>query len=283
MANTESSAPAHYDSFATSYDEIWRVPGIRPLLPLLTSTLESVGPHEDTAVLDLACGTGIGLRVMHALGARRLVGVDISTQMLEVAKSNTPPGTELYAADCARPLAQTVPALAQDQGRFDLVLGMWLLNYAPSAAELAGMWANVAAYLKPGGRFVGTMENHEAVLAPRLQSGKYGVTETRLDPLPGGEADNGFQIHLRFRTDPAVEFDAFRMEKDVFERAAAQAGMADLEYRRPGRDEVRQMIAEGIGGPEAADEAWWAELLDEAPNLVVMAKKQGVSPSWLSN
>ncbi|KAK8083332.1 methyltransferase [Apiospora saccharicola] len=272
MANTGGSAPAHYDSFATSYDEIWRVPGIRPLLPLLTSTLESVGPHKDIAVLDLACGTGIGLRVMHSLGARRLVGVDISTQMLQ-----------LYAADCARPLAQTVPALAQDQGRFDLVLGMWLLNYAPSAAELAGMWANVAAYLKPGGRFVGTMENHEAVLAPRLQSGKYGVTETRLDPLPGGEGDNGFQVHLRFRTDPAVEFDAFRMKKDVFERAAAQAGMADLEYKRPGLDEVRQMIAEGIGGPEAADEAWWAELLNEAPNLVVMAKKQSTSSTWLSN
>lgn len=283
MANTEGSAPAHYDSFATSYDEIWRVPGIRPLLPLLTSTLESVGPHKDIAVLDLACGTGIGLRVMQALGARRLVGVDISTQMLEVAKSNTPPGTELYAADCARPLAQTVPALAQDQGRFDLVLGMWLLNYAPSAAELAGMWANVAAYLKPGGRFVGTMENHEAVLAPRLQSGKYGVTETRLDPLPGTEGGNGFQVHLRFQTDPAVEFDAFRMKKDVFERAAAQAGMADLEYKRPGVEEVRKMIAEGIGCPAAADEAWWTELLNEAPNLVVMAKKQSASPSWLSN
>ncbi|KAK8042238.1 S-adenosyl-L-methionine-dependent methyltransferase [Apiospora rasikravindrae] len=205
MANTEGSAPAHYDSFATSYDEIWRVPGIRPLLPLLTSTLESVGPHKDIAVLDLACGTGIGLRVMQALGARRFVGVDISTQMLEVAKSNTPPGDR-----------------ADEQGRFDVVLGMWLLNYAPSAAELAGMWANVAAYLKPGGRFVGTMENHEAVTAPRLQSGKYGVTETELNPLPGGHGEDGFQVHLRFQTEPVVEFDAFRMKKDVFERGGGQ-------------------------------------------------------------
>ncbi|KAK8089882.1 S-adenosyl-L-methionine-dependent methyltransferase [Apiospora hydei] len=238
MANTEGSAPAHYDSFATSYDEIWRVPGIRPLLPLLTSTLESVGPHKDIAVLDLACGTGIGLRVMQALGARRFVGVDISTQMLE-----------LYAADCARPLAETVPALKDEQGRFDVVLGMWLLNYAPSAAELVGMWANVAAYLKPGGRFVGTMENHEAVTAPRLQSGKYGVTETELNPLPGGHAEDGFQVHLRFQTEPVVEFDAFRMKKDVFEREAAKAGMINLQYKRPGLDEVKKMIAEGIGAP----------------------------------
>ena len=49
-----------------------------------------------------------------------------------------------------------------------------LLNYAPSAAELAGMWRNIAAYLKPGGSSVGTMENPDVVLAPRLQSGQYG-------------------------------------------------------------------------------------------------------------
>ena len=80
-----------------------------------------------------------------------------------------------------------------------------LLNYAKSAAELAGMWRNIATYLKPGGRFVGTMENHEVVLAPRLQSGRYGVRETEMNELPGGE---GFQVHLRFDTQPVVEFDA---------------------------------------------------------------------------
>ncbi|KAK8125560.1 uncharacterized protein PG998_001319 [Apiospora kogelbergensis] len=59
--------------------------------------------------------------------------------------------------------------------------------------------------------------------------------------------------------------------------------MINIQYKRPGLNEVRQMIAEGIGGVKVVEEAWWAELLDEAPNLVVMEKKQGVSPSWLSD
>lgn len=69
MAQPDSPPPTPYDSFATSYDKIWHIPGIRPLLPLLTNTLGSRGPLEGAAVLDFACGTGIGLRVARSLGA----------------------------------------------------------------------------------------------------------------------------------------------------------------------------------------------------------------------
>lgn len=126
MAKPDSIPPALYDSFATSYDKIWHIPGIRPLLPLLTSTLRSRGPLEGASVLDLACGTGIGLRVARSLGASRLVGVDISTQMLEVAKKATPPGTELHAADCSKPL----DGLGLVPGSFDVVMGMWVSKQA---------------------------------------------------------------------------------------------------------------------------------------------------------
>lgn len=133
------------------------------------------------------------------------------------------------------------------------------------------MWRNIATYLKPGGRFVGTMENHEVVLAPRLKSGRYGVRKTELNELPGGE---GFQVHLWFDTQPVVEFDTYRLRKAVFEREATAAGMHQVEYARPGPSEVRQMMAEGVGGEAVQDEGWWSGLLDEAPNLVVTARKQ---------
>ena len=126
MSKPDSRQPVPYNDFATSYDKIWQIPGVRPLLPLLTSTLEFRGPLEGAAVLDLACGTGIGLRVARSLGAGRLVGVDISMRMLEVAKATTPPGTELHMADCSKPL----DGLGLTPGSFDVVTGMWVSKQA---------------------------------------------------------------------------------------------------------------------------------------------------------
>lgn len=42
--------------------------------------------------------------------------------MLEVAKTTTPPGTELYAADFSKPLDELGLALSS----FDVVMGMWV-------------------------------------------------------------------------------------------------------------------------------------------------------------
>lgn len=68
---------------------------------------------------------------------------------------------------------------------------------------------------------------------------------------PAGE---GFQVHLRLDTQPVVEFDAYRLHKAVFEREATAAGMAHIEYARPGPQEVKQMMAEGVGGEAARNE-----------------------------
>lgn len=79
-----------YDSVASDYDVIWSVPAVKILFPLLDTNLKRLGPWEGSAVLDMGCGTGIGLREMKKLGATKLVGIDISNEMLEVAKMTSP-------------------------------------------------------------------------------------------------------------------------------------------------------------------------------------------------
>lgn len=263
MTNANNHPKPQYDDFATSYDLVWTVPAVAPLFPLLKSTIASLGSLTGASVLDLATGTGIGLRLVRAAGASKLVGADISPQMLEIAKATTP-GAVFHTADCSDPLDE----LGLEPGSFDVVLGVWLLNQCPSAAELGGMWANIATYLKPGGSFVGITENHDTVHPVGVQSFKYGAKESNITELENGQ---GWSVHIEFQTQPKIEIDGFRLKKELFESEAKKAGMSGITYLAPGMEHIRETIGNGDSKVEVA--AWWDELLDEPPNFVIVAQK----------
>lgn len=123
MASTTPPKGQIYDSVASDYDIIWNVPAVKILFPMLDTTLKRLGPWDAKSVIDMACGTGIGLREMKKLGATKLVGIDISSEMLTVAQQTSGPdaGFELHHADCSKPLDH----LGLQKGSFDLVIGMW--------------------------------------------------------------------------------------------------------------------------------------------------------------
>ncbi|KAG6354468.1 hypothetical protein INS49_004485 [Diaporthe citri] len=262
MAGIENPKP-QYDAFATSYDLVWTTPAVKPLLPLLRSTISSFGPLDGSSVLDLACGTGIGLRLAGSLGATKLVGVDISPQMLGIAKTTTP-GAAFHTADCSKPLG----GLGLEPGSYDVVLGFWLLNQCPSSTEMRGMWENVATFLKSGGRFVGVIENHDIVHPIGVQSFKYGAQETNVTELENGQ---GWTDHVEFLTEPKVELDGFRLRKGILESEAKNAGMGEIFYHAPVMEHVKET---GTAGNEEGEEGeWWDDLLNEPPNFVIVAQK----------
>ena len=252
-----------YDSIASDYDVIWNVPAVKFLLPLVETNLKQLGSWNNSSIIDFACGTGIGLRLMKQLGASKLVGVDISNEMLDVCRATfADNGFELHHADCSQPLDHT----GVEKGSFDLVLAFWLLNYAESREQIAGMWQNIAAYLKPGGgTFVGIIQNQDEV-HPKSMQGKidiYGAQESNVQELPSGD---GVKMHVEFATEPKIEFDAFVLKKDILEEEAAKAGMKHLRYVRPG-EEVKGVV-------EGKSEEWWRELLEEYPNQLIIASRE---------
>ncbi|KAK5124292.1 hypothetical protein LTR85_001995 [Meristemomyces frigidus] len=250
-----------YDDVAGDYDVIWATPAVRIIWTLLDQELQQLGDWNGASVLDFACGTGIGLREARKLGATHLVGIDVSKDMVEVCRATTKDADqfELHVADCSEPLDQ----LGLQPASFDLVIGMWLLNYAQSAAQMQGFWSNIATYLKPRAKFVGIIQNQETFQPASMKTLKYGARESNLEPLASGD---GVKMHVEFDTQPRVEFDTFVLKHDVFESAAAKAGMTDLRYMRPGPDTLSAEEREDIG--------WWQELLDEYPNQLVIATKQ---------
>jgi ubiquinone/menaquinone biosynthesis C-methylase UbiE len=94
--------------------------------------------------IDLACGIGQFTRRFRRAGARHVVGVDISAEMITVARQT----------EAAEPLgilhrvgaAAALPVI----GSFDLATGVFLLNYAATASELEAMLRGVASNLSPG-------------------------------------------------------------------------------------------------------------------------------------
>lgn len=183
-------------------------------------------------VLDLACGTGFYSRSFLDWGARSVVGVDISSAMVEEAQAMSGADTTnitYLEADCSRPTSYP-------GGPFDIVFGAWLLNYASDRAEMAEFYRNIAANLKPGGYYVGVTP------PPTNDPALHYEKECDIRPLPTasgklwtkatGNVEDGVTMHLHSDT-PAgdLDFDCYHLRKDVWQAAAKDAGFSnDIEW-----------------------------------------------------
>jgi toxoflavin synthase len=106
-------------------------------------------PIAGKRVLDLGCGEGYCARQLRAAGAGRVLGVDISSSMIESAvqqELREPLGIEYAQADAGE-LVELAGA------EFDVVLAMFLFNYLTTERMTACM-LEVMRLLAPGGRFV---------------------------------------------------------------------------------------------------------------------------------
>ena len=96
------------------------------------------------AVLDVGCGTGAVLALLHEkYPDRRYVGLDLTPEMIEVARTKVAPGMGFVVGD-----AESLPF---DEASFDAVLCSNSFHHYPNpAAFLAG----ALRVLRPGGRLI---------------------------------------------------------------------------------------------------------------------------------
>lgn len=162
------------------------------------------------AVLDVGCGTGAVLALLHEkYPDRRYVGLDLTPEMIEVARTKVAPGMEFVVGD-----AENLPF---DEASFDAVLCSNSFHHYPNpAAFLAG----ALRVLRPGGRlilrdytssdFVVWLMNHvELPLARLVGHGDVRILRQRefveLAQAAGFEvlvmeAQKGFRAHLVARS-----------------------------------------------------------------------------------
>ena len=128
----------------TSFPEMYERQLVGPLFrPWAEMTLDEVAVSSGERILDLACGTGIMARLakQRAGASARVVGVDISPDMLAVART-VEPGIDWRVGDVA-----ALPLAAEEQ--FDVVVCQQGLQFFPDKAAAA---AQMRRALAPGGR-----------------------------------------------------------------------------------------------------------------------------------
>ena len=249
---------AEYDKIGSPYNQVKDLPIVKyvetpSVKAALAPYLSSGGPK----VLDLACGSGFYSRLMLSWGASQVLGVDISAAMIDVARADAsrPEGPDLaYLVSDASQLGD----LSARGAPFDVVAGVWLLNYADDLAGLTRMWEVVARNLAPGGVFVGVttppvddMEAHVAetrrFFAAAAHPKEFGLTiEYDADPVPSGD---GYRAKLTPHVAREFSFHAYHLRRAVVEQAARDAGMK-------GRLEWKIMDVSDEGRAALGDDFW---------------------------
>jgi SAM-dependent methyltransferase len=215
-----ATAKQQYDTIQAPYDYI-RTASIA--LIERENVHDKVAPFiEKSRVLELACGSGFYTYSFLEWGASSVLGVDISSVMIDEARRL---GREVsfIQADCSIPKAY-------DGGPFDLVFGAWLLNYAPDRAGLVNMFRNIAVNLKDGGQFVSVTVPPSSNPIDSLNA------EVNTRPMPAGsgyliykhikDVEDGIYMRVHGETPVGdLNFECYHLKKELYEEAAREAGL----------------------------------------------------------
>jgi SAM-dependent methyltransferase len=200
---------------------------------------------KNARILELACGSGFYTYSFLEWGASSVLGVDISSVMIDEARRQ---GKEVsfIQADCSIPKAY-------DGAPFDLVFGAWLLNYAPDRAGLVNMFRNISMNLKDGGWFVSITVPPSSTPIDSINA------EANARPMPAGsgyliyhhirDVQDGVYFRVHGETPVGdLNFECYHLKKELYEEAAREAGLkGELEWDVTKVPE-RYLKGEGPGG-----------------------------------
>lgn len=243
----------HYNEIAEHYKRSKLVPWRYHIEQF--SLVDLLGDVSGKSVLDLACGEGHYTRLLKHLGAERVMGVDLSTRMIELAEQSErvePLGIEYMIGDAR---AVDVP------GTFDIVLAAYLLNYARSSEDMLAMCRTIGGRLNPGGRFCAVNNNPKQDTARFLATRKYGFVKSS-----DGEPRNGAVVRYTFQDNGKETFhiENYHLEPAIHEWALGEAGLSEVQWHP-----MRLSPAEANG----ANASYWDDFFVDPPVILLSASK----------
>ncbi|MCR9213290.1 MAG: class I SAM-dependent methyltransferase [Proteobacteria bacterium] len=219
------------------------------------TVLKLVGPVEGKTVLDLGCGDGQYSRLMKKMGASKVVGIDQSFGMLNLAwnaEVQEPLGCEYHCANAAE---------FESRELYDIVLGNFLLNYASNREQLLAYCKSISGALKPGGRFVGLNFNMALDPTHYLDCLKYGRYQTTKADRQEGDP---ITVHLQNQDQSYIRFVCYYLSPTTYEAAFKEAGFTNFA-------EASLFVSEE--GLQMSPPGHWGNYLAAPPVVGLYARK----------
>jgi toxoflavin synthase len=235
----------------TDYDEIAEQYKRSKLQPWRThieafTLMELVGNLHGQCVVDVACGEGFYTRMLRQRGATRVIGVDLSSAMIELARNEEarqPLGIEYRVGD-GRDL--------RSSSDNDLVVAAYLLNYAKDRAELEAMCQGIASCLKPGGRLVTVNSSPQLDFSAAPSYRPYGF-----ETCVRGECGEGSPITWAFFLDDGCfEVENYYLDAAIHDAAFRCAGFREVRWHPP------RLSPDAEANP---GRAFWKTFLEHSP------------------
>jgi SAM-dependent methyltransferase len=244
--------PAEYDHLTRPYRRSKGMPF--RVYSEIPDHLALLGDLSGRSVLDLACGEGFYTRLIKQAGADRVVGVDLSKNMIARAREQ----------EAAAPLGITYvcgPAESLGAiGPFDVVSAAFLLNCAPDRPTLDAMAHAVVMNLVPGGRMVMTISDFGQW--PGTDYSPYGMVDDVREVLVDGAP---YRITFLLDEDTFTLVN-FAHSRATYEAALRGAGLADIRWHTP------RITAEGRA---AYPPGFWDTYLARPPMMRISAVRPG--------
>ena len=231
-----------YDAIAEEYRDSKQLP-FREHLERHT-LFQLLGDVRGKTVLDMACGDGFYTRLLKRAGASEVTGVDISEEMIRLAEDQEarhPLGCRYVREDAAA---------FQSEGPVDLVVAMYLFNYARNAGQLGRFCRACHDALRPGGRLAGVNDNVRNVPPGTASLAKYGLERSCSNPAAEGEV-------IRYTITNAggrpFRFDNFYLTPETYGSTFQQAGFRGFRW-------VDLRLS-----PSQRDNPFWDDFLSNPP------------------
>lgn len=186
---------ATYDLLAPYYDAVTGDPATE--IAFIDSLISHSHPRPVT-LLEVACGTG---GIIASLAARyRVAGLDISPEMLAVAREKLPAGTPLYLADMSRFELNT---------KFDAVICVYHgINHLLSFTDWKGFFDCAYGHLNEGGVLafdIFTTEDLKVIADVPETVQQFGENCLRIRVRESGEGVFDWNIEAELREDTRHE------------------------------------------------------------------------------